>query len=158
AGASRGTHEAVDLRDHDAAFGGLGVSQAVRAVNDVIAPALRGRRADEQDAIDQCLIALDGTPQMARLGGNATIAVSMAVAHAAAHAAGVPLWRYLLGSRAPRLPMPTVQVFGGGAHASRRLDVQDVMLVPVGAQSFDQAIAMVAQVYRSAGELMAERG
>lgn len=158
AGASRGTHEAVDLRDHDTAFGGLGVSQAVRAVNDVIAPALRGRRGDEQDAIDQCLIALDGTPQKARLGGNATIAVSMAVAHAAAHAAAVPLWCYLAGSRPPRLPMPTVQVFGGGAHASRRLDVQDVMLVPVGAQSFDQAIAMVAEVYRAAGELMTERG
>src|SRR5919201_609645 len=157
AGASRGSHEAVDLRDGESAFGGLGVSRALHAVNAVIAPALRGRHADDQEDIDHRLIELDGTPQKARLGGNATIAVSMAVAHAAAHAARLPLWHYLSGSGAAGLPMPLVQIFGGGAHAGRRIDVQDVMIVPIGARSFDEATAMAAEVYRAAGELMAER-
>jgi enolase len=158
AGASRGSREAMDLRDNEVPFGGLGVTKALSAVSEEIAPALKGRCAADQKDVDGCLIELDGTPEKSRLGGNATIAVSMAVAHAAAHAAGVPLWRYLLGTDPARLPMPMVQIFGGGAHASRRIDVQDFLLVPVAARSFDEATVIAAEVYRAAGELMAERG
>jgi len=158
AGASRGRHEAIDLRDGGSARGGLGVGRAVAAIAEEIAPALAGCAADDQAGIDGRLVALDGTPNKERLGGNATTAVSMAVAHAAAASAGVPLWRYLAGGNEPRLPMPMIQIFGGGAHASRRIDMQDVMVVPVGAQSFDEATVMVAEVYRAAGLIMEERG
>jgi enolase len=158
AGASRGSREAVDLRDNEAAFGGLGVTKALRAITEEIERALKGRCAADQKDVDRCLIELDGTPQKARLGGNATIAVSMAVAHAAAHAAGTPLWRHLLGTGPAQLPMPMVQIFGGGAHASRRIDVQDFLIVPLVARSFDEATVIASEVYRAAGELMAERG
>jgi enolase len=158
AGASRGSREAIDLRDGGARFGGMDVVQALANVNGPIAAALAGRDAADQAAVDALLIALDDTPNKARLGGNATVAVSMAVAHAAAAAAGVPLWRHLVGGRPVELPLPEIQVFGGGAHASRRLDLQDLMVMPLGAQSFAEALAMVADVYRAAGELMAETG
>jgi enolase len=158
AGASRGTHEAVELRDNDAAFGGQGVTKALAAVRDIIRPALLGRPADDLPGIDASLIALDGTAQKARLGGNATIAVSMAAAHAAAASAGVPLWRYLAAGNAVQLPMPMVQLFGGGAHAGRRIDLQDFLIVPLGAHSFDEAMVMAAEVYRAGGALMADRG
>ncbi|MGE3867978.1 MAG: phosphopyruvate hydratase, partial [Pseudorhodoplanes sp.] len=158
AGASRGSNEAIDRRDRGEAFGGLGVAQAVRAIAEEIAPALRGLPANDQAAIDRRLIELDGTPLKARLGGNAVIAVSMAVAHAAAASAGAPLWRYLANGQPVRLPMPIIQIFGGGAHAGRRIDLQDFLLVPVGAKTFDQATAMAAEVYRAAGLLMQERG
>ncbi len=108
--------------------------------------------------IDQALIALDGTPNKARLGGNATIAVSMAVLHAAAAAAGEPLYRYLSSGTARRLPLPEIQIFGGGAHAGRRVDVQDFMVMALGASSFDEALVMTAEVYRAAGNLMQARG
>ena len=158
AGASRGSNEAIDRRDRGDAFGGLGVSQAVRAIAEEIAPALRGLPANDQTAVDRRLIELDGTPLKARLGGNAVIAVSMAVAHAAAASAGAPLWRYLANGQPVRLPMPIIQIFGGGAHAGRRIDLQDFLLVPVGAKTFDQATVMAAEVYRAAGLLMQERG
>jgi len=158
AGASRGRHEAIDLRDGGARFGGLGVARAVAAVADEISPALAGKRADDQADVDRVLIELDGTEDKQRLGGNATIAVSMAVAHAAAVSAGVPLWRYLAGDGDVQLPMPLIQVFGGGAHAGRRIDLQDVMLVPLAAKSFDDATEIAAEVYRAAGLIMAERG
>ncbi|MBI4183947.1 MAG: phosphopyruvate hydratase [Proteobacteria bacterium] len=158
AGASRGGREAVDLRDGGAAFGGLGVDRALAHLNGEIAGALRGLDAADQAAVDARLIALDGTPNKARLGGNAIVAVSLAVLRAAARAAGVPLWRHLAGERPPRLPMPQIQIFGGGAHAARRLDLQDLMVVPVEAASFDRALAMTAEVYRAAGRLMAEAG
>ena len=158
AGASRGRHEAIDLRDGGPAFGGLGVDRAVANVNGEIATALIGRDATDQQGSDAALIELDGTPNKARLGGNATVAVSMAVAHAAAAAHKLPLWRYLADDVTPRLPLPQVQIFGGGAHAGRRVDVQDFMVMPVGAETFDQAFAWIAEVYRSAGELMAEAG
>lgn len=157
AGASRGSNEAIDRRDGGTAFGGLGVDHALRAVADEIAPALADRPADDQAKIDQRMIDLDGTPLKARLGGNAIIAVSMAVARAAASSAGKPLWQYL-SRGTPRLPMPMIQIFGGGAHAGRRIDLQDILVVPVAAASFDEATAMVAEVYRAAGERMAERG
>jgi enolase len=157
-GASRGAHEAVELRDNDAAFGGQGVSKALAAIREVIRPALLGRRANDQSAVDARLIELDGTVQKARLGGNATIAVSMAAAHAAAASADMPLWRYLAQGNMVRLPMPMVQLFGGGAHAGRRIDLQDFLIVPLGAHSFNEALAMAAEVYRAGGALMAELG
>jgi enolase len=158
AGASTGTHEAVELRDGGPAFGGFGVDRATANINGEIAAALRGMAIADQSAIDQRLIELDGTPNKARLGGNTTIAVSMAALHAAAAARGEPLWRMLAEGEPVALPMPMIQIFGGGAHAGRRIDVQDFLVVPVGAVSFDQAIEMAARVYRSAGEIMAERG
>lgn len=158
AGASRGRHEAMDLRDGGEAFGGLGVARAVAAITNDIAPALAGLSADDQGTVDRTMIDLDGTSQKSRFGGNAIIAVSMAVAHAAAAAAGVPLWRRLAGDRTPRLPMPMVQIFGGGAHAGGRIDLQDVLMVPLKAETFDEATVIVAEVYRAAGILMAERG
>jgi len=158
AGASRGSNEAIDLRDGGRAFGGLGVAKALVSIADEIAPSLVGMAADDQAAVDARLIGLDGTAQKSRLGGNATIAVSMAVAHAAAASARLPLWKYLAAGGRPRIPMPMIQIFGGGAHASRRIDVQDILLMPVGATSFDEATAMVAEVYRAGGELMSEKG
>lgn len=158
AGASRGSNEAIDLRDGGKAFGGLGVERALASVANEIAPALTGMDAADQPAADMRIVELDGTAQKMRLGGNATIAVSMAVAHAAAASARMPLWRYLAEGRKPRLPMPMIQLFGGGAHAGRRIDMQDFLLMPVGASSFDEATAMVAEVYRAGGVLMAEKG
>jgi enolase len=158
AGASTGTHEALELRDGGAAFGGLGVDRAVANINGEIAAVLRSMRIADQGAIDERLIELDGTSNKARLGGNATIAVSMAALHAAAAAAREPLWRFLAEGRPVSLPMPMIQIFGGGAHAGRRVDIQDFMVVPTGAVSFDQALTMAARVYRAAGEIMAERG
>jgi enolase len=157
AGASRGSGEAIDRRDGGAAFGGYDVRTAVAAVNDQIGPALENLVASDQEAVDRRLIELDGTPDKSRLGANATIAVSMAVAHAAAAAAGEPLWRYLRPEGAA-LPLPEVQIFGGGAHASRRVDVQDFMLVCPGASTFAQALDWTAEVYRAAGALLAEAG
>jgi enolase len=158
AGASRGRREAIELRDWSEAFGGLGVDRALAGIREIIRPALLGRRVDEQAEIDAVLIALDGTPQKSRLGGNAMIAVSMAVAHAAAASARVPLWRYFAGGCDVQLPMPMVQLFGGGAHAGRRIDLQDFLVIPLGGRSFDEAMAMVAEVYRAGGALMAELG
>ncbi len=158
AGASRGDHEAVDLRDGGARFGGFGVDGALENVRGPIAAALRGLDGADQAAVDAALIALDGTANKARLGGNAMVAVSLAVLRAAAAAAGEPLWRYLAGEATPRLPLPEIQIFGGGAHASRRLDVQDVMIMAPRAGSFRRALEIMADVYRAAGDLMEERG
>jgi enolase len=158
AGASRGTREATDLRDGGTRFGGLDVLEACENVRSKIANALRGQDALDQAAVDAVIVALDGTRNKAKLGGNATVAVSMAVAHAAAAARGVPLWRHLAGNAPVRLPLPEVQIFGGGAHAGRRVDVQDFMVMPVGAWTFGDAIAIVAEVYRVAGAIMQESG
>jgi len=158
AGASRGSHEAIDLRDGGRLLGGLGVERAVQHVCEPIATHIQGMDVRDQASVDAALIALDGTPNKSRLGGNATIAVSMAVLHAAANAAGVPLWQYLAAGRDVRLPLPEIQIFGGGAHAGRRVDIQDFMIMAVGAQSFDQALVMTAQVYAAAGKLMADTG
>ena len=157
AGASKGSGEALDRRDGGQAFGGYDVLGAVAAVNQEIAPALLGLDAADQDAVDRRLIELDGTPDKSHLGANATIAVSMAVAHAAAAAAGEPLWRHLRPERAA-LPLPEIQIFGGGAHAGRRVDIQDFMVVCPGASTFAQALDWTAEVYRMAGALMAEAG
>jgi enolase len=158
AGASRGSREAIDLRDGGEALGGLDVRLAVEHVSGVIAQRLIGLDAADQTAVDQALIALDGTSNKARLGGNATIAVSMACLHAAAAAHGEPLWRYLAQGRGVRLPLPEIQIFGGGVHAGRRIDIQDLMVMALSAGSFDEALAMTAEVYRAGGALMNERG
>ena len=158
AGASTGINEAVDLRDGGAAYGGLGVERAVRHVSTEIANALGGMLVADQEAIDRTLVVLDGTPNKQRLGGNATVAVSMAVLHAAAAQRAMPLWRHLAGDVQPVLPMPMVQIFGGGAHAGRRVDVQDFLVVPIGASTFDEAIALAVRIYDAAGRIMADRG
>ncbi len=158
AGASRGSGEAVDLRDGGPEFGGLGVRTAVVGINGEIANLLKGRDASDQEAIDQALVRADGTDDRSRLGGNATIAVSMAVLDAAAADEGAPLWQYLAAGRPVRLPMPEIQIFGGGAHAGNRIDIQDVMAVPVGAQTFDEALEMAAEVYRAAGRILEASG
>ena len=159
AGASKGTREAHELRDGGAGgHGGLDVLEAVGHVNGEIARALAGVSARDQAALDRRLIDLDGTAQKTRLGANATLAVSMAAAHAAAASLGVPLYEYLGGADATLLPMPQIQIFGGGAHAGRRVDIQDFMIVCPGARSFAQALEWTAEVYRHAGLLMQERG
>jgi enolase len=158
AGASKGTREALELRDGGDRFGGLDVMQAVGHVNGEISKALVGTKADNQSVLDQALIDLDGTVNKSRLGANATLAVSMAAAHAMAAASDMPLYRYLGNGKIGRLPMPQIQIFGGGAHAGRRVDVQDFMVVCPGASSFAQALEWTAEVYRHAGLLMAQRG
>jgi enolase len=158
AGASKGTREALELRDAGPRFGGLDVMQAVGHVNGEIARALTGCAADDQAGLDQALVELDGTPAKTRLGANATLAVSMAAAHAVAASLRLPLYQYLGGADACLLPMPQIQIFGGGAHAGRRVDIQDFMVVCPGAQRFAQALEWTAEVYRCAGELMQARG
>ena len=158
AGASTGGGEALDLRDGGEPFGGLDVTRAVASVNERIAPAILGLDAFDQAGLDARLIELDGTLDKRRLGGNATIAVSMAAAHAAAAARGLPLWRHLGDEAAVTLPLPEIQILGGGAHAAGRLDVQDFLVVCPGAGSFAQALDWTADVYRAAGRLLAEQG
>ncbi len=158
-GASRGTHEALELRDGDTRrYRGLGVRRAVANVNEVIAPALGGCDVLDQAAIDRSLIELDGTEAKTRLGANATLAVSLAAARAAAAARGLPLWRSLLDGRTPVLPLPMVNVISGGLHAGRNLDLQDFLVVPVGAASLSGALEVVAALYAAIGELLAARG
>lgn len=162
AGASTGSGEAVERRDGGPAFGGLDVQGAIAALRTEIAPALKGMDVRDQDAIDARLIELDGTDNRSRIGGNTLIATSMAVMHAAAAAEKLPLWQYLGtflgGSAADTLPLPEIQIFGGGAHAARRVDVQDFMVMAVGAGSFAQALEWTAEVYRHAGRIMADGG
>jgi enolase len=158
AGASRGTREAVDLRDGGPRFGGLDVQRALAGIRTEIATALAGRDPFDQEGCDTLLCVLDGTPNKARLGGNATVAVSLAVLHAAAASRRLPLWRHCAGEAPVMLPLPEIQVFGGGAHAGRRTDVQDFMVMAPRARSFAEALEVTAEVYRAAGLVMAERG
>jgi len=158
AGASRGSREAVDLRDGGPRYGGFDVTDALANVEGPIARLLQGRDAREQAKIDRLLIDADGTPNKSNLGGNAIVAVSLATAHAAAAAHHLPLWRYLARDGPVTLPRPEVQIFGGGAHAGRRIDIQDLMVIPLGAESLGDAFAMIAAIYRAAGALMQESG
>jgi enolase len=162
AGASTGTHEALDLRDGGEAFGGFDVTRAIGHVNHEIGRAIAGFDAVDQAGLDARLIALDGTPNKSRLGANATLAVSMAAAHAAAAAAEAPLFEYLADIEGHpgdfTLPLPQIQIFGGGAHAGRRVDIQDFLIVCPQAESFAQALDWTAEVYRAAGTLMKEAG
>ena len=159
AGASTGSAEAVDKRDGGEPFGGFDVQQGVAAVNGEIADSLRGEDIHDQAALDQRLIEVDGSANKSRLGGNALIATSMALAHAAAAEAGLPLWRYLAAGREDfSLPLPEVQIFGGGAHAGRLVDIQDFMVIAVGAGSYAEALEWTAEVYLSAGKVMRDAG
>jgi enolase len=158
AGASTGTGEALDLRDGGETFGGYDVTRAIAHVNNEIARAVTGLDGADQPAVDRRLIELDGTPSKSRLGANAVVAVSMATAHAAAAAAGEPLYRYLGGPDCHTLPLPQIQIFGGGAHAGRRVDIQDFLVVCPAATTFAQALDWTAEVYRAAGELMKAAG
>ena len=158
-GASTGVHEALELRDGDKArFGGKGVLKAVKAVKEDIAEALIGMDATEQIAIDRELIALDGTPNKSKLGANAILGVSMAVAKAAASALGLPLYRYLGGVHAHVLPVPMLNIMNGGQHAANSTDFQEFMVMPVGAESFHEAIRWGSEIYQSLKKVLHDRG
>ncbi|MET1414769.1 phosphopyruvate hydratase [Roseibium sp. HPY-6] len=160
AGASRGTREALDLRDGGNRLRGKGVANALRGLNERIAPALIGMNAADQLSIDQKLLALDPTPIKENLGGNAMVATSLAVLHATAASAGKSLWQHVAdhyGCTAS-LPLPEIQIFGGGAHAGRRVDIQDFMIMVPGAKSFDEVMEVTNEVYFAAGDLMSSRG
>ncbi|MEE2980647.1 MAG: phosphopyruvate hydratase, partial [Pseudomonadota bacterium] len=149
-GASTGAHEAVERRDgDDERYGGKGVLGAVEAVNGELFDALSGMDATEQEAIDQIMIDLDGTANKSRLGANAILGASLAVAKAAASARALPLYRYIGGSHARDLPVPMMNVINGGAHANNSIDIQEFMIVPVGADNFAEALRMGAEVFHS---------
>jgi enolase len=158
AGASRGSREAVEKRDGGARLGGLDVRGALEGILREIAPALIGADPFGQAAIDRRMVELDGTENLSRLGGNALTAVSLAVLHAAAASRRLPLWRHLAGDGPALIPLPEIQIFGGGAHAGRRTDVQDFMIVAPRAQTFADALETTAEVYQAGGKVMAERG
>jgi enolase len=159
AGASTGTHEALELRDGDPArYGGKGVLRAAAHVREVIAPALAGRSPFDQEAIDRLLLELDGTPHKARLGANALLGTSLAVAHAAAAARRLPLYLYLGGPDAHRLPLPLFNILNGGRHARGGVDFQEFMVAPIGAPTFAEALRWGAEVYHALGRLLEERG
>jgi len=158
AGASRGSREAVDARDGGERLGGMDVSNALAAVRERIAPRLVGVELDGPLDADRALLELDDTPTKATLGGNATVAVSIACAQAFAAARREPLYRVLAGDAPVSVPLPEIQIFGGGAHAGRRIDIQDLMVIARSAASVEQALEMTAEVYLAAGRLMADRG
>jgi len=157
-GASTGEFEATELRDGGSDWLGKGVTKAVENVNGEIATAVRGQDASAQAALDRMLITLDGTPNKSRLGANAILAVSLAAAHAAAAEERLPLWRYLGGETAHVLPVPMMNVLNGGAHADNRVDFQEFMIVPVGAQSFGEAVRMGSEVFHHLQHTLQERG
>ena len=157
-GASTGEHEAVELRDGGSRYGGKGVQKAVEAVLDQIAPAVIGLAADEQRLVDQTLLDLDGTADKSRLGANAILGVSLAVAKAAADSAGLPLFRYLGGPNAHILPVPMFNILNGGAHADTGVDVQEFMVAPIGAPSFKEAVRWGAEVYHALKAVLKKQG
>ena len=158
-GASTGVHEAVELRDGDKSrYLGKGVTKAVDNVNDIIAEALIGLEATRQTEIDEMLVRLDGTPNKGRLGANAILGVSMAVARAAASSVGLPLYLYLGGVAAKELPVPMMNILNGGEHADNNVDIQEFMIMPVGAKSFSEALRMNAEIYHNLKALLKEKG
>jgi len=157
-GASTGENEALELRDGGRRYLGKGVLQAVKNIHEVIAPKLQGLDPGHQAAIDQLLCDLDGTPTKSRLGANAILAVSMAVARAGAAVAGLPLYRYLGGVAAATLPMPMLNIINGGAHAGNNLDIQEFMIMPVGGATFAEALRMAAEVFQTLKKVLSSRG
>ncbi|MBG0814972.1 phosphopyruvate hydratase [Planomonospora sp. ID82291] len=157
-GASTGQFEAVELRDGDTRYGGKGVEKAVLGVTDEIADEILGFDAAEQRSIDQVMIDLDGTPNKARLGANAVLGVSLAVAKAAAESAEQPLFRYLGGPNAHVLPVPMMNILNGGAHADTNVDIQEFMIAPIGAESFREAVRMGTEVYHALKSVLKEKG
>ena len=158
-GASTGTREAVELRDGDAArYGGKGVLRAVENVNDVIANEVTGIPVTDQVTVDRLMVELDGTPNKAKLGANAILGVSLAVAKAAANWVGLPLYRYVGGPGARRLPIPMLNIMNGGKHADNNVDLQEFMVMPVGATSFTEALRMATEIYHALGKLLKADG
>ena len=158
-GASTGEHEAVELRDGDKKrYMGKGVTQAVNNINSAIAAELEGHEASDQTEIDECMIALDGTPNKGKLGANAILAVSMAVCRASAQSAEAPLYRYLGGLQARVLPLPMMNVLNGGVHADSTVDFQEFMIMPVGAESFSQALRMGVETFHTLKKVLKDRG
>ncbi len=159
-GASTGRHEAIELRDGDPArYEGKGVRRAVAGVNTIIAPAVCGSMdAADQPALDEFLRELDGTSNKSRLGANAILGVSLAAAHAAASASGQPLYRYLGGPDAAIMPVPMINIISGGRHAAAGLDMQDFLAIPIGAETYGDALRMVVDVYRAVGRVLSQMG
>lgn len=158
-GASTGTHEALELRDHDPKqYGGLGVRTAVANVNGAIAQALTGKEATDQAGVDKTLLDLDGTPNKGKLGANAILAASLAVANAAAASKKVSLYRYLGGEKATLLPVPMFNVLNGGRHADNSADFQEFMIMPVGAPSFSEGLRMAAEIYQALKKVLKKKG
>jgi enolase len=157
-GASTGKREALELRDKRVKrYAGKGVRTAIKNVQDIIAPAVQGMDAADQPALDKCMIKLDGTPNKSKLGANAILGVSMAAARAAAQAYGLPLYRYLGGVNARYLPVPMMNIINGGAHAANNLDIQEFMIVPVGARSIAEAVQMGAETFHSLKKILKEQ-
>ena len=157
-GASTGEHEAMELRDNDKErYDGKGVTRAVQNVHEIIAPALAGADATDQMGIDAAMIEMDGTPNKSNLGANAILAVSLATARAASQQIGVPLWRYLGGPLARVMPVPMMNILNGGAHATNTVDFQEYMIIPVGAESFSDAVRMGAEVFHALKKVLVKR-
>jgi enolase len=156
-GASTGENEALELRDGGARYLGKGVLKAVGHVQEIIQPALKGFNPLEQSLIDQTMCSLDGTPNKSKLGANAILAVSMAVARAGAALSGLPLYRYLGGAGAASLPMPMLNIINGGAHAGNNLDIQEFMIMPVGGSSFKEALRIASEVFQNLKKILASR-
>ncbi len=157
-GASTGEHEAVELRDGGARYGGKGVKNAVKNVEMALAPAIIGLNALDQPEVDRVLLQVDGTPNKSKVGANAILAVSMAVARAAADAVGIPLWRYLGGAQARELPTPMMNVINGGVHADSGLEVQEFMIVPHGLPSFGEALRAGAEIFHTLKKILKDKG
>ncbi len=157
-GASTGAHEAVELRDGGKRYGGKGVEKAVAAVNGELFDALAGLDAEDQVKIDNSMIALDGTPNKARLGANSILGVSLAVAKAAAHSAGLPLYRYVGGAKAQLLPVPMMNIVNGGVHADNPIDFQEFMIMPVGAPSYREGLRMGAEIFHTLKKALHDDG
>ena len=157
-GASTGAFEAVELRDGGSEYGGKAVGRAVQAVIDEIQPELLGHEADDQRLVDQALIDLDRTPDKSRLGANAIVGVSIAVARAAADSSGLPLFRYLGGPNAHLLPVPLMNILNGGAHADNNVDIQEFMITPIGAGTFSEALRWGAETYHALKSVVKQRG
>lgn len=158
-GASTGIHEAAELRDNDKKkYGGKGVLKAVKNVNDLIGEAIVGYDITQQAAIDQVMIDLDATPNKSKLGANAILAVSMAVAKAAAEEAGLPLYRYIGGTNAKTLPVPMMNILNGGAHADNKIDFQEFMIMPVGAESFSEGLRWGVEIFHTLKSVLKKKG
>jgi enolase len=158
-GASTGRHEAVELRDHDARrYRGKGVRRAVSNVNEVLSPRLEGLEASDQAAIDRRMVEIDGTPDKSRLGANALLGVSCAVARAAARSRGVPLWEHLRGNRPPRMPVPMINILSGGLHAGHNFEFQDFLVIPHGFAKYAEALEAAVAIHRQARGTLDARG
>ncbi|MBF0477303.1 MAG: phosphopyruvate hydratase, partial [Deltaproteobacteria bacterium] len=158
-GASTGTHEALELRDGDSKrYGGKGVLKAVENIEKVIAPNLAGMHALDQSLIDRTMMEMDGTENKSKLGANAILAVSMAVARVSAEYLGIPLYRYLGGVKADMLPMPMMNILNGGSHSDNNVDVQEFMIIPVGADKFSESLRMGAEVFHALKKVLSAKG